>query len=410
MLSKLRSSWQAVLRPVWSSRGQIAIPALFVIPSLFLFLYLIFETAKISREKIRHQFALDAAAFIEMTNYSDFLNRSAYVNGAFPQRIFHEGFYNTCIEKKNNTQGDCGPQGDRLYDILYKNGAFPRTAQAPPDQPLDAYPKWFLRFGGCGAGKNQTSPNMSSCGASGGEGKGGSSGGGEVDTSKGGGVAGGGRLDLITMQDALDYWISWDDAQDIYKLYVQIYTLLGSVEDAQFSVFKRLTSDHNFFRKSYWLNTNDPINDGYDGARWFDNYQFEPHPHCVQEIMIYGNKPTNNAFQPYQIWAPNSAITMKQTIAGCQPSAGLFQLEAISDSHLNNMRTVHPMSNWPGYPIIQHWDNNGSALSSNYFNVDFHRLVKCDDGGGPCVHATIALDGGSLWPNPTPKFQTRLFP
>ncbi len=380
MLRKLRSGWEAVLRPVRGVRGQIAIPALFVIPSLFLFLYLIFETAKISREKIRHQFALDAAAFIEMTNYSDFLNRSAYVNGAFPQRIFHEGFYNTCIEMKNNTQGDCGPKGDRLYDILWKNGAFPRTSQASPDQPLDAYPKWLLRFGGAGAVKNTASPTLNP------------------------------RLDLLTMQDALDYWISWDDAQDIYKLYVQIYTLLGSVEDAQSSVFKRLTSDHNFFRKSYWLNTNDPVNDGYDGASWFNNYQFKPVPHCIQEIMIYGNKPTNNAFQPYQIWAPNSAITMKQTISHCAEGPGLFQLESIPKTHLDNMRTVHAMSNWPGYPVIQHWDNNGDALSSNYFNVDFHALVKCDDGGGPCVHATIALDGGSLWPNPTPKFQTRLFP
>src|SRR5438477_628147 len=129
-----------------SRRGQIAIPSLFVLPSLFLFVYLIFETAKLSREKIRHQFAVDSAAFIEMTNYSDFLNRSAYVNGAFPQRIFFEGFYNTCIEKKNNTGGDCGSQGDRLYEILYKNGAFPRSDQGAPDAPLDDKPSWLIRF------------------------------------------------------------------------------------------------------------------------------------------------------------------------------------------------------------------------------------------------------------------------
>jgi hypothetical protein len=381
IMRTIRNAWQALLRPATNQRGQIAIPALFVLPSLFLFLYLIFETAKVSREKIRHQFAVDSAAFIEMTNYSDFLNRSAYVNGAFPQRIFHEGFYNTCIEKKNNTQGDCGTDGDRLYDILYKNGGFPRTDQRTPDQPLDSDPVWYLRFGGSGAGKNQVNPNLGS-----------------------------GRLNLLTMQDALDYWISWSDAQDIYKLYVQIYQLLGSVEDAQYSVFKRLTADHNFFRKSYWLNTNDPINDAYDGASGFERYAFEPHPHCVQEIMIYGNKPTNNAFQPYQIWAPNSPIQMPSTISGCEPTSGLFQLEAIDENHLRNMRIQHPDSNWPGYPIIQHWDTNRAALASNYFNVDFHKVVRCQDGGGPCVHATVALAGGKLWPDPTPKFQTRLYP
>ena len=46
-----------------SRRGQIVIPAMLMFPTLFLFVYLIYETAKLSREKIRHQFAIDAAAF-----------------------------------------------------------------------------------------------------------------------------------------------------------------------------------------------------------------------------------------------------------------------------------------------------------------------------------------------------------
>ncbi|HVE14961.1 MAG TPA: hypothetical protein VNI01_16320 [Elusimicrobiota bacterium] len=360
-------------------RGQISLPSLFVLPSLFLFVYLIFETAKLSREKIRHQFALDSAAFIEMTNYSDFLNRSAYVNGAFPQRIFYEGFYNTCIEKKNNTGGDCGAAGDRLYEILYKNGAFPRSSSTAPDASLDNQSSWSIVFGGTGAAKNTNPPS--------------------VDP----------KLELLTMQDALDYWLSWDDAQDIYKLYVQIYQLLGSVEDAQWSVFKRLTQSHNFFRKSYWLNTNDPIGDAYSGSAYF-NRSFRPQPYCIEEIMIYGNKPTNNAFQPYQIWAPNSPISMPNTIQGCSP-AGLFQIMSIPDSDLSDLRSRKGNGGGPGYPIVQHWKAPG-----NYFNVDFNREADCRDAprGRPCVHATIgAIDTtavGGLWPNPTPKFQSRLSP
>ena len=376
----------------------MAIPSLFVIPSLFLFVYLIFETAKLSREKIRHQFAVDAAAFIEMTNYSDFLNRSAYVNGAFPQRIFEEGFYGTPIELKSNTSGtlpnSMGMAGDRLYEILYKNGAFPADPEKAAQAALDEESTWFLKFGGTGEGKNQVNPNMQS-----------------------------GRLELLTMQDALDYWISWDEAQDIYKLYVQIYQLLGSVEDAQFSVFCRLTgasgcpnSDgkHNFFRKSYWLNTNDNIEDAFDGAQAFNRYSFDPKPHCIQEIMIHGNKPTNNAFQPYQIWAPNEPVQMPKTIDRCEPTDGLFQVESIPLTDLMAMKTPHDDSPWPGYPVTQHWDTNEATLGSNYFNVNFHNVIRCQDGGGPCVHATVGISNpspsGGLWPNPTPKFQTRLYP
>ncbi|MBI3296573.1 MAG: hypothetical protein HYZ75_00300 [Elusimicrobia bacterium] len=389
MLGVFRRLIAAAGRALRGREGQLAIPSLFVLPSLFLFVYLLFETAKLSREKIRHQFALDSASFIEMTNYSDFLNRSAYVNGAFPQRIFYEGFYNTCIEKKNNTQGDCGTQGDRLYNILYKNGAFPRTDQAPPDQALDKDPVWFLQFGGAGAGKNGSPPDMGS-----------------------------GRLDLITMQDALDYWLSWDDAQDIYKLYVQIYQLLGSVEDAQYSVFKRLTRDsnHSFFQKSYWLNTNDRIDKGKQGAQGFENYSFNPKPYCIQEIMIVGNKPTNNPFQPYVQWGPSSPVQMPSTIAGCQPSSGLFQAEWVSPSELANMNAPRASKNSlgpRGYPIVQNWGEG--LIDRNYFSVNFMKEVTCPaatgySGAGPCVHATVSLSGGLLWPNPTPKFQTRLYP
>lgn len=364
-----------------SRRGQLSIPALFALPCLFLFVYLIFETAKLSREKIRHQFAVDAAAFIEMTNYSDFLNRSAYVNGAFPQRIFYEGFNTTMIDRKNNTAPD------RLYDILFKNGTFPRMDGVSGDTALDSFPTWKLRFGGCGTGKNDNPPDMMSCAVA---------------------SSGGGRLDLLTLQNALDYWLSWDDAQDIYKLYVQIYQLLGSVEDAQTSVFKRLTGNHNFFRKSYWLNTGDPIGSADAGASYFNAYQFQPKPYCVQEIMFYGNKPTSDPFQPYKQWGPNKPIVMPSTIANCQPNAGLFQAEAIPDDHLKNMKTVHaPLANYPGYPVIQRW-----SAPSNYFRVDFNNLVKCQTGGvsSPCVHSTIMLSGGRLWPDPTPKFQTRLYP
>src|SRR3984957_11337744 len=108
------------MRLMRSRGGQIVIPALLLFPTLFLFVYLIDETAKLSREKIRHQFAMDAAAFVEMTNYSDFLNRSAYVNGAFPMRIFEEGYWDfnaECTGKTNHCNSTMS-----YASILFQNG------------------------------------------------------------------------------------------------------------------------------------------------------------------------------------------------------------------------------------------------------------------------------------------------
>ena len=115
----------AVIMRLYRSRaGQIVIPAMLMFPTLFLFVYLIYETAKLSREKIRHQFAMDAAAFVEMTNYSDFLNRTAYVNGAFPMRIFEEGYWDFKAECEGKVQ-NCSQK--TYASILFANGAFPHV-------------------------------------------------------------------------------------------------------------------------------------------------------------------------------------------------------------------------------------------------------------------------------------------
>jgi hypothetical protein len=123
-----------------------------------LFVYLIFDTAKLSREKIRHQFAIDAAVFVEMTNYSDFLNRTAYVNGAFPMRIFDEGFKTTMIDcdQKANCRG---PRS--LWEIMCKNGAFPMAGGTCAPSAQNEYRQessWDIKFGGSGMGKNYGSP------------------------------------------------------------------------------------------------------------------------------------------------------------------------------------------------------------------------------------------------------------
>ncbi len=105
-----------------SRRGQIVIPAMLMFPTLFLFVYLIYETANLSRQKIKHQFAIDAAAFVEMANYSDFLNRTAYVNGAFPMRIFEEGYD---VDFKSDCEGMPGCNPQTYGKMLFDNGAFP---------------------------------------------------------------------------------------------------------------------------------------------------------------------------------------------------------------------------------------------------------------------------------------------
>ncbi|MBI4057381.1 MAG: hypothetical protein HY399_07555 [Elusimicrobia bacterium] len=371
------------LFPRLSRRGQILIPAFFLLPCFVIFIYLIFETAKISREKIRHQFALDAASFIEMTNYSDFLNRTAYVNGAFPHRIFKEtlgGANPIKIPRTNNTTDAI------LYDELYANAAFPKTKQADGVGELDRQKRWDIRYDdgnsprgeGFNRLKYEDGEDLSSRNL--------------------------GTFDFITQQNAQDFWISYQDAVEFYKLYAQIYSLLGSVEDAQWSVFKRLTREANFFRKSYWLNSGDCSgvnNCGWEGASTFTRDPLQANLHKIKKIQLWGRTYTpQNPFNPAPIVcncdANNNAIDLTEN-----NTDGLFQLATVPKRQLDRLGMKRG-----SYDVRQSWDPPGE----NYFNVDLKAFK-------PYVHATVSSDGGVVWneekngePSPTPKFQTRLYP
>ena len=107
-----------------SRAGQILLPSLLVIPSLMLFVYLLYETTKISRAKIQQQFAVDSAAFIQMTDYVNLFNRTAYVNGAFPYRIFKEAYEcppETPMQMASGSGEKCP------YDMLFEAGAIPKS-------------------------------------------------------------------------------------------------------------------------------------------------------------------------------------------------------------------------------------------------------------------------------------------
>jgi hypothetical protein len=400
-----------------SRRGQIVIPAMLMFPTFFLFVFLIYETAKLSREKIRHQFAIDAAAFVEMTNYSDFLNRTAYVNGAFPMRIFEEAYYDFLAECEGKTN-TCGEQtaeqasdrGRSYASIMFYNGAFPDLGGSYSNgaSPTGSIPggQWKIEYNGgnsAASWKNGTPPDPSS----------------------------NDPWYLFTETDAQKYWHPIELANDIYKLYVQVYSLLGSVESAQFAVLKRLTTGstaHSFLQKSYWLNTGDSVNDAVGLANQFDfalggatAFPNSVKPICQHHLMYWGNKKLSGGVQPYVPQKTDPPVDMTDTAnnpsqAGCSPTdngnGGLFILEWIPQSMLQTMGVNNgAVPNVRGLSLLMNW----SMPQSNYFNVNFSQQMAVNHPNGT-LHTTIAVMGSSdqvspaVWPDPTPKFQVREFP
>lgn len=373
-------------------RGQILIPSLLIIPSLLLFIYLLFETTKISREKIRQQFAVDSAAFIQMGDYTNILNRTAYVNGAFPYRIFKEAY--GCMDGCSaGTEQHCLKRTDETgticeYQMLYDSGAIPKYSQddaAKDATPLDKEPKWEIAFNPAVRPNMNTNPPAP-----------------ESD------------LTLITSDQGVKFYIFWDPAVAIYKFYAEVYTMLGQVEESQMTVFSRLTEDFTFFRKSYYLNANtdacvsNPGTCGDDGVKSSGGFLANKFVKGQQMFMWYIDKITLHAKVPQPGLPPYFLGKTIPPVAMNPP--GLFQLATFSAGALSAVGN--------GYNVYQGWGTEpGSPLRRNYFGVDFTGKAACQETGSPCVHALVAsqcpqLTSGNncVWPNPTPKYQTRLYP
>lgn len=355
--------------PSRNPRGQIILPVLLTLPIGILFAYLLFETGKMSREKIRHQFALDAASFVEMVNYTDFLNQTAYVNGAFPFRDFVElfscppAFCQKCpavpensmdnvLDRKDSTNPVC------IYDMLYDNGAFPASDKIGAQ--LENQPVWDIRFDPMGARSWLNSPVP---------------------------FEGLGSLDLITETQAETVWIPWEMSEAIYTQYRLMYTMLGEAEAAHIKVYQRLSQDHLFFRKSYYLNSgdcpNNPMDCNLGGIEKFT--PIEPRLHYLNSLVFWANAPATNPSELFDVQRTDPQIDF--------PAPGLFQFTTVDENQLTSLKD--------GYGITLFWD-----APSNYFQIKVADYLE----DGTILHSRIGTYGGKVWPDPTPKYQTRLQP
>lgn len=371
-------------------KAQLLLPSILVIPSLLIFIYLLYETTKISREKIRTQFALDSAAFICMQDYTNFLNRTAYVNGAFPYRIFKQEWdcktQSEYLQRTEETGSVCP------YTMFYEAGAFPSwvgdtIGQEPSSSYFDNSSRWEIKYNETPtelvenprqAQLNSSNPNF------------------------------GDELIFINPKQAHRIYIFWDPALNYYKFYAQVYLTLGTVEEMQLAVFQRLTEKMNFFRKSFYLNAatqkclDNPELCGEDALsgsglrKW--NRGSDIKLHYIKRMKWWAKYPVGG-LPPYEIAKTDPPVEF--------PDPGLFQLTTVDVSLLRQ-------SGW-GYELYHPVDPG-----KNYFNIDFNAKgwKECKDQDFPCVHARITsqcpdlLSGSNncVWPNPTPKYQTRLYP
>ena len=110
---------------------------------------------------------------------------------------------------------------------------------------------------------------------------------------------------------------------------------------------------------------------------------------------------------------PDMVSVVGNSNAAISECSGLFQLVTVDKSMVGGMAKDNG-SGYPGWPVEARWTlNPDNQASYNYFKADLDNIMTQRDNG-PRVHATISVGGfgaiPSVWPNPTPKFQVRLYP
>lgn len=350
-----------IFGPIKNKKAQIVLPAILLIPTILLVIYLLFETTKVSKEKIRHQFALDTSSFVEMTSLSQYLNATAYVNGAFPFRLFRDFFEanNPQLKPDEYAENASNLQPISLYDYYYQAGAFPAMSDYN-SSPKTTDTKWDLHY--YGDTRKDWEKDVP-----------------KVDEEK--------FYPINSAELAKTHQAYWD--VDVLQLYFMVYYYLGNIYEDQKKVYERLVKDNEFFRRGYFYNTgNCSLSEcGKEGAQTLKNYFIKTEPLYISKVSIY-YKQQNGAESEIQL-----DLKEKQLMGG-----KIFQLAYLAKGSKDKLRTLYK-----GIDITQKF-----TLSKNYFNINLMQYK-------PRVHTKIALQctdesNNCVWPSPTSKYQVRQYP
>ncbi|MDD4004903.1 MAG: hypothetical protein PHW69_06830 [Elusimicrobiaceae bacterium] len=443
-------------------------PAIFLLPTLWLFVILLLETAKLSRAKIKYQLAADVAATVEMENYADFFNRTAYVNGAFPYRIFAEN-YEDCKVSNGNTVALAKKSLTTrvsvcLHDLLLANGTYPtwvkddnpqgdnftngaRLYEDIDDDFVDTRKKWLIQFVGAhGYGTrtgNGTYDMQSYDGKT------------NVDNwnrpyfgpndwkeydymfRDRNHFIGAASLDCVNAKEwntncpytALETYVTFDTVKLHFDFWFQVYALLGNVSNSQTAVFKTLIENHAFFRKAYYYNAGDctespggnSVTDedvclqsggqsglsGDNGARAIGSAVFETEAKELTTTTFFYSKAKADISELRPIYRQTLVYGDSTDV---QPR--LFQLRVFKEAELDKLKTLGD-----GLDVYQIW-----VAENNFFDINVNALGSGQNCGDRlCVHNKVSVrssifgehgggDNNTVWPYPTPKYQVVLDP
>ncbi|MBT3393008.1 MAG: hypothetical protein HN833_03115 [Elusimicrobiaceae bacterium] len=352
-------------------QGQILLPAVLLIPTILLAIYLIYETAKLSREKIRNQFAIDTAAFTEMTIASTFINASAYSSAAFPYRGLGELLRPD--EKVLKPEAAYPDEVElSLYDYVYRAGGFP-AMEEPGDKPKADAKTWKLEYyTGTRDDWMKEPPEF------------------DEDT-----------VYIVGSEEMADtHKVTKEYAINALKTYLVVYYKLGNIFKDQKTVYEKLSKHRHFFKKAYFLNaiTCKEARCGEEAISQIKNFNVKLKQNSIKNVKIYF-KSESGGIRSVELDLTEPFVAgvvdgeeIKETLGE------LFQFASLESGFKSRLKKMRK-----GIGLTQSFE-----APKNYFNVNLKKYK-------PRVKVKVALqctdkDNSCVWPESTPKYQVRTYP
>ena len=371
-----------------SNKGQVLLPSVLLLPIFILLVYLLFDLTNLSINKVQHQFALDNAAYSQLTTLSSYLNAMAMINGPSLYRVMVT-YKADEIDPIENLGEDMDPKN--VFNLFYKGGSIlaigpdHETGSNPPPKAdsLD----WDVKYYVDNKDKNPDT----------------------TEYEHGAPALKDGHRDwmvphpkpdnrpIIAMNRELLSNAAITSDQTLTKLaeYLKWVFYLGDIYDNQTYVAQQLTNNAAMFREGYFVNvtTCKPADCAKQSARVLAPYlKIQLKPFEVEAVRFYVND-----------WTPGSGrnepnrydLTTKDINAG-------------RDYFMFSYLTPESAT------LLRKWER-GIVLKQPYRLPANSLKLNLEEKYKPYTRVTVALQcprkgNNCVWPNPLPKYNVLLRP
>lgn len=360
-------------------RAQILLPAVMLAPIFILVVYLLFETSKVSMTKVRQQFALDNAAYSQVSATSTYLNAVAMVNGPLPYRVMQ--WYATNTEPLRPKQSMPNLPPITIFELFYKGGGVPTIG---PDYehginkpPVAESVDWGLKYydgdelddGASRADWEKENPKLP-----------------DADKS----------LPVMSKQLVGNYYFPARElGVPVIVQYLETYARTGSIYKSQDYVYQEVSRNAFMFREAYYLNVNDCKRSDCARQSAAQLRQFlgiKTKPFELDKIQFYASESDQSGYHGGVYDLPFNATELLN-------GDKLFQFAYLDPASRGRLK------NWArGVTLKQPF-----KLPRNHFNINLEQKYK------PYVRNRVVLScpragNNCVWPNPLPKYNVTLEP